>query len=553
MPLEKPSVPLPKQTKVERGNFRKPKLRFHLLNRFTLLLLLLLSPTPAVQAPVNLSEPSPTDEAFLYTIGRKKLLQAQYSCYDRLQELPPYEGEGLYCNRTWDGWLCWDDTPAGATVYQHCPDYFPDFDVTEKASKYCDENGEWFRHPDSNRTWSNYTLCNAFTSEKLHNAYVLYYLALVGHSLSIAALITSLGIYLFFKSLRSQRVTVHKNMFLTYILNSIIIIIHLLEVVPNGDLVRRDPMHIFHHNTHMWTMQWELSPLLPQSAERKMDSNNSEVISCKVLHFFHQYMMACNYFWMLCEGIYLHTLIVVAVFAEEQRLCWYYLLGWGFPVIPTTIHAVTRALYYNDNCWLSVETHLLYIVHGPVMVALVVNFFFLLNIVRVLVTKLRQTHQAEAYMYLKAVKATMVLVPLLGIQFVVFPWRPSNKILGKIYDYVMHTLIHFQGFFVATIYCFFNHEVQVAVKRQWAKLKIRWSHRWGRRRRRRNNNRVVAAPRVTAFAEPGGLPLYICHQEPRNPPVNNNRARAQEGTEMIPMNAIPRDPSAIIEEEDSTA
>lgn len=32
---------------------------------------------------------------------------------------------------------------------------------------------------------------------------------------------------------------------------------------------------------------------------------------------------------MLCEGIYLHTLIVVAVFTEEQHLRWYYLLGWG--------------------------------------------------------------------------------------------------------------------------------------------------------------------------------------------------------------------------------
>lgn len=40
--------------------------------------------------------------------------------------------------------------------------------LTEKVSKYCDENGEWFRHPDSNRTWSNYTLCNAFTPDKLH-------------------------------------------------------------------------------------------------------------------------------------------------------------------------------------------------------------------------------------------------------------------------------------------------------------------------------------------------------------------------------------------------
>ncbi|KAG7281340.1 hypothetical protein CRUP_023491 [Coryphaenoides rupestris] len=36
-------------------------------------------------------------------------------------------------------------------------------------------------------------------------------------------------------------------------------------------------------------------------------------VYCKVIHFFHMYMLGCNYFWMLCEGIYLHTLIVVAV------------------------------------------------------------------------------------------------------------------------------------------------------------------------------------------------------------------------------------------------
>lgn len=34
------------------------------------------------------------------------------------------------CNRTWDGWLCWDDTEAGITSEQHCPDYFMDFDPT---------------------------------------------------------------------------------------------------------------------------------------------------------------------------------------------------------------------------------------------------------------------------------------------------------------------------------------------------------------------------------------------------------------------------------------
>lgn len=52
--------------------------------------------------------------------------------------------------------------------------------------------------------------------------------------------------------------------------------------------------------------------------------------------FVHLYLLSCNYFWMLCEGIYLHTLIVVAVFAEKQHLVWYYLLGWGeSPPVPS--------------------------------------------------------------------------------------------------------------------------------------------------------------------------------------------------------------------------
>lgn len=40
---------------------------------------------------------------------------------------------GLYCNRTWDGWSCWDDTPAGVLAEQYCPDYFPDFDAAGRG------------------------------------------------------------------------------------------------------------------------------------------------------------------------------------------------------------------------------------------------------------------------------------------------------------------------------------------------------------------------------------------------------------------------------------
>uniref|UniRef100_A0A8C9TNV4 Calcitonin receptor n=1 Tax=Scleropages formosus TaxID=113540 RepID=A0A8C9TNV4_SCLFO len=326
----------------------------------------------------------------------------------RTPEVP----ESSYCNRTWDGWLCWGDSSPG-TVIQFCPAYFQDFDPLEKVTKVCNSDGEWFRHPESNRIWSNYTLCTAYTKEKLTQAYTLYYLAVVGHGLSMVSLLISLFIFFYFKSLSCQRISLHKNLFISFILNSICTVIWLSNVTNHQKL---------------------------------MDSNAT---ACKVLSFLILYTLGTNYFWMLCEGIYLHTLIIVAVFVGEQHLDWYYILGWGFPIIPTVTHAVARWLFYNDKCWISSDTALLYIIHGPIHAALVVNLIFLLNIVRVLITKLKVTHSAQSNAYMKAVRATLILVPLLGVQFVLVPWQPKEPIAKPVYEFIMHIFMHFQ---VAPVY-----------------------------------------------------------------------------------------------------
>ncbi|XP_029700367.1 calcitonin receptor isoform X1 [Takifugu rubripes] len=439
-------------------------------------------------------EVDPSDEATVspmvnpeeQEMVRKKILDSQYKCFEKMNRQPPYNKTAPYCSRNWDGWLCWDDTPAATYASQNCPNYFVDFDPTEKATKYCGEDGQWFRHPDTNRTWSNYTLCNENTKAKLKSAYILFYMAIVGHALSIASLLISLAIFFYFRSLSCQRITLHKNLFCSYVLNSALTIIYLVAVVNNPEVVSRNP------------------------------------VGCKVLHFFHMYMLGCNYFWMLCEGIYLHTLIVVAVFAEEQHLHWYYLLGWGFPLVPASIHAVARKKYFDDNCWMSVETHLLYAVHGPIVAALLVNLFFLLNIIRVLVTKLRDTHRAESNMYMKAVRATLILVPLLGIQFVIFPWRPENRIAGEVYEYIMHILMHYQGLLVATIFCFFNGEVQAALKRQWMQYKTQW----GQRRKDHCSMRSTSYT-ATSITE---VPTFMYHHECNSEHLNG---RHTEDSELV--------------------
>lgn len=73
-----------------------------------------------------------------------------------------------------------------------------------------------------------------------------------------------------------------------------------------------------------------------------------------------------------------------------------------------------------------------------------VNLFFLLNIVRVLVTKLRVTHQAESSLYMRAVRATLILIPLLGIQFVLLPYKPDDQRISESYMYIMEVLMHYQ-------------------------------------------------------------------------------------------------------------
>uniref|UniRef100_A0A7N8XIS5 Calcitonin gene-related peptide type 1 receptor n=1 Tax=Mastacembelus armatus TaxID=205130 RepID=A0A7N8XIS5_9TELE len=372
-------------------------------------------------------------------LTRNKIVSAQFECYQKIMKDNTMSKQEPMCNRTWDGWLCWDDTKAGIVAEQHCPDYFHDFDPSEMVTKICTDNGHWFQHPESNRTWTNYTRCNEHTVESRVTAMNLLYLALIGHGLSLTSLFVSLGIFFHFRSLSCQRITLHKNLFFSFVLNSVITIIWLTAVANNQELLQKNPT------------------------------------SCKVSQFIHLYLFCCNYFWMLCEGIYLHTLIVVAVFAEKQHLMWYYLLGWGFPLIPASIHAVARSYYYNDNCWISSKTSLLYIIHGPICAALLVNLFFLLNIVRVLITKLKVTHQAESSLYMKAVRATLILVPLLGIQFVLLPYKPAGRVSSEIYDYIMNILMHYQ----VRSWSVASEKVQAVLRRHWHQYHIQFGNSVG--------------------------------------------------------------------------
>ncbi|KAK3759805.1 hypothetical protein RRG08_041758 [Elysia crispata] len=81
-------------------------------------------------------------------------------------------------------------------------------------------------------------------------------------------------------------------------------------------------------------------------------------------------------------------------------------------------------------------------------------------------TKLRQVPDAQQSR--KAAKATLILVPLFGLQFLVFPVRPAeDSPMHDIYLHFMALLMSMQGTLVSIIFCFCNGEVRSLIMRKW--------------------------------------------------------------------------------------
>lgn len=53
------------------------------------------------------------------------------------------------------------------------------------------------------------------------------------------------------------------------------------------------------------------------------------VFMCRFSKVCMEYFVACNYFWLLVEAIFLHTLLFTAVLTKRRLLKKYMLLGWG--------------------------------------------------------------------------------------------------------------------------------------------------------------------------------------------------------------------------------
>lgn len=51
-------------------------------------------------------------------------------------------------------------------------------------------------------------------------------------------------------------------------------------------------------------------------------------MGCKASLVFFNYFIMANFFWLLVEGVYLHTLLLI-IHTSSPRLSIYMVIGWG--------------------------------------------------------------------------------------------------------------------------------------------------------------------------------------------------------------------------------
>ncbi|TSW35253.1 Adhesion G-protein coupled receptor D2 [Bagarius yarrelli] len=230
---------------------------------------------------------------------------------------------------------------------------------------------------------------------------VLTKLTFIGSGASLCALVVTLMLLTVLDIPKSERTSIHKNLCISLTIAQIVLLC-------SGSAI---------HNKVACTM---------------------------VAALLHLFFMAA-FSWMLVEGLLLWSKVVTVNLSEDRHMKYYYLIGWGLPVLIVSITLASASGTYSadEYCWLSVHKGVIWGFVGPVIFIIMVNVMVLTRVVIITIStgKRRSLVIADSTSPIEqvfeqiraAVKAVLVLLPILGLTWLCGVLVPFSIIIAYIF------------------------------------------------------------------------------------------------------------------------
>ncbi|XP_032821343.1 vasoactive intestinal polypeptide receptor-like [Petromyzon marinus] len=384
-----------------------------------------------------------------------ELKKRENECAERVgHEINASVARGLYlpgCPGMWDNLSCWPAAAHGDVRSVPCPDFIALFKKRGVVYRNCTHTGWTDPYPKYDEACGLDDVNENETDERSYYRTVKITYT-VGYSTSLIALTAAMLILCLFRKLHCTRNYIHMHLFMSFILRAISVFIKDAVLFPDNEGSRCSTA---------------------ADEDEYFDDMENMKLGCQLTMVFFQYCIMANYSWLLVEGLYLHTLLLISFFSERKYFCCYILIGWGAPAIFIVPWALSRWIYENTGCWDTNDNHeIWWIIKGPILFCILVNFILFISIIRILIKKLKSPDVGgtDSSHYKRLVKSTLLLIPLFGVHYIVFAFTPDNMLRDfpiEMRLYFELSFGSFQGFAVAILYCFLNGEVQAELKRKW--------------------------------------------------------------------------------------
>lgn len=191
-------------------------------------------------------------------------------------------------------------------------------------------------------------------------------------------------------------------------------------------------------------------------------------VACAAIALLLHFFFLSAFTWMLMEGVHIVVMLVQVFDAAKSRLKYYYLVGYGAPVIVVGVTATTDFTAYGTDhyCWLTTQNWFIWSFAGPVALVLAVNAIILsysMSMVCRHSAYVFSQDRSQSGTFRAWIQGALAIEVLLGLTWV-FGYFFINKETVAV-AYIFTILNSLQGLFIFIFHCAMNRKVRGEYKK----------------------------------------------------------------------------------------